>query len=302
VRGTRPLRRFPLGIGFDEVMSGVSGFNVCLPEPPGYGFSHCLWELCELLGYSLQDLGFETTCGVNRIEPGKRNIFVGCHLLDPGLKSHVRSDSIIVNTEQIYDEDPSGWKQDHILGWVRNFETWDYSPQNIAAFDRLGVPGVRLLQLGHQPQLARIPKSEEKDIDVLFYGSTTERRHAIFRQISEHGLKLIVLFGVFGRERDAYISRSKVVLNLHNHAAEIFEIVRVHYLLSNSVAVVSEVNASTSIPECYRDAVAGVPYAAVADECVRLVHDDASRKAQEDRAISIISRFPQTAFTKEMLT
>jgi hypothetical protein len=76
----------------------------------------------------------------------------------------------------------------------------------------------------------------------------------------------------------------------------------VHYLLSNSVAVVSEVNASTSIPEFYRDAVAGVPYAAVPDECVRLVHDDTSRKAQEDRAISIISRFPQTAFTKEMLT
>jgi hypothetical protein len=278
----------------------VPGFNVCLPQPDGYGFSLCLLELCELLTFSLQDLGFDTTFGINRIEPDRRNVFVGCHLMDPSLIPEVPTDSIIFNTEQIYDQDPFNWNE-NVFAWVRNFQTWDYSPQNVAAFAACGVPGVKLLRLGHQPQLARIPKAPVQDIDVLFYGSITERRLAMFDQIRERGLELVTLFRVFGTERDEYISRSKVVLNMHNHASEIFEIVRVHYLLSNSVAVVSEVNASTSIPDGYREAVAGVPYESIPDECVRLVRDDVARKALEETGFNVISRLPQTAFTKALL-
>lgn len=276
-------------------------FNVCLPEPEGYGFSLCLLELCELLAYSLQDLGFDTTFGTNRIEADRRNVIVGCHLMHPDLMSQVPADSIVVNTEQIYDQDPFNWNQ-NVFAWVRNFETWDYSPQNIAAFGHHGIPGIKLLHLGHQPQLARIPKAPEQDIDVLFYGSITDRRVVIFDQIRERGLEMVNLFRVFGAERDEYISRSKLVLNVHNHASEIFEIVRVHYLLSNSVAVVSEVNPSTSMPDAYRDAVAGVPYEGIADECLRLVRDVDARKALEHRGFSVISQFPQTEFTKAVLS
>lgn len=278
----------------------MSGFNVCLPQPEGYEHSFCLLELAELLGFSLQDLGYDATFSINEIFPDRRNIVIGCHLLSTDLIARMPESTIVVNTEQIYDEDPFEWNT-NIFGWVRAFETWDYSPRNIAAFERLGLPGVRLLRIGHQPQLTRIPKTPEQDIDVLFYGSVTERRQAIFDQIRARGLNLVTLFGVYGAERDAYISRAKVVLTLHNHASEIFEVVRVHYLLSNAVAVVGEVNATTAISDYFADAIVGVPYEAIAAECERLVTDDTARKAQEERGYGLIAAHPQTEFTRALL-
>lgn len=276
-------------------------FNVCLPRPEGYEHSFCLLELSELLTFSLQDLGYEATFRINDIDPDARNIIVGCHLVPPAMMEQVPASTIVVNSEQIYDEDPFEWN-DNIFAWVRKFETWDYSPRNIAAFERLGLPGVKLLEIGHQPQLTRIPKADNPDIDVLFYGSVTDRRRAVFEEITARGMNLVKLFAVYGPERDEYIARSKVVLNLHNHASEIFEVVRVHYLLSNAVAVVSEVNPSTAISDFYAGAVAGVPYESLAAECERLVRDDAARRELQDRALRVIARHPQTAFTRALLS
>lgn len=281
-------------------MTTLPAYNVCLPRPEGYQHSFCLLELAELITYSLRDLGHDTTFRINDIDSGRRNIIVGCHLVGPEMMAHVPASTIVVNSEQIYDEDPFAWNG-KIFGWARNFETWDYSPRNVAAFAQRGLPDVKLLKIGHQPQLARIEKAADPDIDVLFYGSVTDRRREVFEQIRQRGLNLVTLFAVYGAERDAHIARAKVVLNMHNHAAEIFEVVRVHYLLSNSVAVVSEVNASTSMPDFYAEAVAGVPYESLAEECARLVGDDEARRACQRRGFEAISRHPQTAFTGELL-
>lgn len=282
-------------------MTSERAFNVCLPQPEGYQHSFCLLELAELIRYSLQDLGYDTTFRINDLDTGRRNIIVGCHLLPTDLIGQVPASTIVVNSEQIYDQDPFDWNR-NIFSWVGNFETWDYSPRNVAAFAQRGLAEVKLLKIGHQEQLCRITKSPEPDIDVLFYGSVTDRRSAVFDEIRRRGLNLVTLFAVYGEERDAYIARSKVVLNLHNHAAEIFEVVRVHYLLSNSVAVVSEVNPSTSVSDFYSEAVAGVPYAALADECERLVTDPAARRHRQQRGYEVISRYPQSAFTGELLS
>ena len=285
-------------------MSSVGvGINVCLPQPEGYLHSYCLLELAELLTFSLQDLGYDAEFGLNLFDLSgeRRNIVVGCHLLDPGIMSDMPHSTIMVNSEQIYEGDRFEWNQ-KIFSWANQFETWDYSPKNIAEFERNGIAGVKLLKIGHQQQLSRIAKSPNPDIDVLFYGSMTDRRQVIFDQIRGRGLNLVTLFGVYGAERDEYISRAKVVLNLHNHPAEIFEVVRVHYLLSNAMAVVSELNPSTAISDFYADAVAGVPYDLLAEECERLVADDAARLAQQERGYSLISQHPQTVFTSELLT
>ena len=281
-------------------MMSEARFNVCLPQPPGYQHSFCLLELAELVGFTLKELGYDTTFLINEFDPTRRNIIVGCHLADSGWISRVPDSSIIINTEQIYDQSPFAWN-DKIVQWVRNFETWDYSVLNIAAFNESGIPNVKLLRIGHQAELTRIAHATAPDIDVLFYGSVSDRRAQIFDEIRTRGLNLVTLFGVYGSERDRHIARSKVVLNLHNHPTEIFEVVRVHYLLSNAVAVVSEINASTSVPDFYADAVAGVPYDSLAEECERLVRDDSARAAQSRRGYDAIMRFPQTEFLKSVM-
>ena len=50
----------------------------------------------------------------------------------------------------------------------------------------------------------------------------------------------ICTFGVYGPEHDAWIARSRMILNLHQAAGAPFEAVRVAYLLANHCAVVTE--------------------------------------------------------------
>ena len=276
-------------------------YNVCLVEPPGYAHSLGLLELSELIAYSIGDLGYETTLQLNFVDPDARNIIVGCHLLDPAMMNRMPEATIILNTEQIYEK-AFPWTKD-LLAWIRTFETWDYSEKNIEQFQKLGMPDVKLLKIGHHSGLTRIQKSPDPDIDVLFYGSiATDRRKKILKQIEDSGLKLTTLFGVYGTERDQYIARSKVVLNMHNHASEIFEVVRVNYLLSNAIPVVGEVNDRTSISDFYADAIAGVPYDKLVDECARLVNDDDARNALGQRGYEAICAHPQTEFTRELLS
>ena len=275
-------------------------FNVCLPQPPGYQHSFCLLELAELIVFTLRELGHDTTFLINEFDPTRRNIIVGCHLADSSWISRVPESTIVINTEQIHDQLYFSWNQ-NIVQWVRNFETWDYSQLNISALNESSTANVKLLRIGHHAELTRIAHATAPDIDVLFYGSVTDRRAKIFDEIRTRGMNLVTLFGVYGADRDRHIARSKIVLNLHGHPTEIFEVVRVHYLLSNAVAVVSEINPSTSVSDFYADAVAGVPYDSLAEECERLVRDDSARAAQSQRGYDVITRYPQTEFLKPVI-
>ncbi len=75
---------------------------------------------------------------------------------------------------------------------------------------------------------------------MLFYGSLTDRRIVALDTLERHGLAVQTLFGAYGPERDAWIARSRLVLNLHQVASAPFEAVRVAYLLANRCAVVAE--------------------------------------------------------------
>lgn len=281
-------------------------FNVCVIKPRGFIFAYAFLELAELLAYSLRDLGYKCFLtiddgeSVKDLDPAMRNIIIGCHLLPPSEIPRVPDSTIIINTEQIYSVDRWGWNK-NLFAWIKQFETWDYSPKNVATFHELELSGVKLLKIGHQPELARITKSDDQDIDVLFYGALGPRRIALLDELRARALNVVCLNGSFGTARDEYISRSKIVLNTHYHAAEIFEIVRVHYLLSNAVAVVSEVNPTTSIPAMYKQAIFGASYESLADECARLVCDDGALAELRSRGLTVISQYPQAEFTKDAL-
>lgn len=241
------------------------------------------------------------TAKLGWIDPACRNIIIGFFLLGPEWMSQIPPDTILLNTEQmLLDNPPTRWPSS-ILDWVRKFETWDYSERNIQKFQSDLIFGVKKLQIGFQEKLARIKSSENLDIDVLFYGAGNDRRWKIIFELRDAGLKVEKLFGVYGRERDEYIARSKVVLNLHYYKSQIFEIVRVFYLLTNSKAIVAEVNPTTSIDPIYHDGILGVPYENLTSACISLVKDKNLRIAMEKRAGECIRRWPQHRFLSEML-
>ena len=106
-------------------------YNVCLVHFP---HSMALWELGELICFSLRDLGFKVEIQHRKMESDCRNILLGAFLLEPEFIKKIPQNSIFINTEQLYlDDQKSIWPSD-IYEWARNFETWDYSDKNIEKF------------------------------------------------------------------------------------------------------------------------------------------------------------------------
>jgi hypothetical protein len=277
----------------------MARFNICLVKPDNYIHSYAFLELGELLYFSLKELGHEVSFGFNNIEPSAINILIGCHPLDPSFIAQIPSSTIILNTEQVYGE--TDWNKP-IFAWAKHFQIWDYSPKNIEKLNRLGVDRTKLFRIGFQKELARLDLSRPKDVDVLFYGSVNERRKAIIDGLEARGLKVKVLFGVYGKDRDEWIERSKVVLNHLYYESQIFEIVRVFYLLTNSVAVIGEVNDTTTIDSIYQEGIYASRYEDLISNCVELASNQALRDQIQAKALRAISQYPQTLFTQEALS
>jgi hypothetical protein len=277
----------------------MARLNICLVKPDHYIHSYAFLELGELLFFSLKELGHEVTFGFNHIEPSATNILIGCHLLDPSFITQIPASTIILNTEQVYGE--TDWNKP-IFSWAKHFQIWDYSPKNIEKLNQLGIDRTKLLRIGFQKELARLDISGPKEIDVLFYGSVNDRRKAIIDGLEAKGLKVKVLFGVYGKDRDEWIERSKVVLNHHYYESQIFEIVRVFYLLTNAVAVVGEVNDTTSINSIYQDGIYASRYEDLISNCVELVSNQTLRDQIQVKALQAISQYPQSLFTQEVLS
>lgn len=277
----------------------MAKFNICIIKPENYIHSFAFIELSELIHYSLLEIGHQSLISFNNLNPHCRNIIIGCHLLNPNYLKLIPKSSIILNTEQIYN-DQTHWNE-NIFFWARKFETWDYSRKNIEKFNQLGISSVKLLKIGYQKELNRISEVNNQDIDILFYGSINERRKFIIDNLIKKGLNVKVLFGIYGKDRDEWISRSKITLNHHHYNSEIFEVVRVSYLITNSVAVVCEINETTSIDPLYMDAIYPKKYDELVDGCIELVNNETKRINIKAAALNTIKKYPQSDFTLSII-
>jgi SAM-dependent methyltransferase len=274
----------------------VGAYSVVIVQPPGYPHSAAFAEVAELLLHGLRRLGHDAVVGAAPAD-GRRPIVLGSNLL-PGHPLPLPPDAILYNLEQI---DPgSAWITPALLDVFRRHEVWDYSAGNAARYAGLGLAAPRVVPLGWVPELERIAPAAE-DVDVLFYGCLNPRRLAILDALRARGLRVESLFGVYGAERDAWIARAKLVLNVHFFEAKVFEIVRVSYLLGNRRCVVSERGADPAEEAGLEDGVAFAPYEALVETCVRLAGDPAERARIATAGQAAIRRRDETALLRAAL-
>lgn len=278
----------------------MENFNICLIKPDNYIHSYAFLELGELIYFSLKELGHEVTINFNKIEPSYKNVLIGCHLLDTKFMSNIPGSSVILNTEQVYSATNS-WNK-AIFPWAHNFEMWDYSKKNIEKFSDAGINNVKHFKIGFQKELVRLQESKNKDVDILFYGCINDRRKVILDKLEAAGLKVKTLFGVYGKERDEWVERSKLVLNLHFYDSQIFEIIRVFYLMTNSVAVVGEVNETTSIDTMCINGIYPAQYNDLIGACLEIINNENLIQDIQLAALKSISAFPQKIFTQEIIS
>lgn len=275
-------------------------YNICLAEPQNYIHSGAFYEIADLLLYALRELGYEAALKKNGIDPAARNILIGVHLLSPSMAAQMPSDTIVLNTEQLGGT-PASWNQ-NILEWFsRGFTLWDYSEANVGYLKAFGVKRVEKLQLGYQKELCRITPQKVQDVDVLFYGCINPRRQTVLSDLEARGLRVKTLFGVYGAERDAWIARSRIVLNLHYYETQIFEIVRAFYLMTNGVPTAAEVNPTTRIDDCYRDGLLCLPYDGLAAGIAEVLLDETRLARIGEKGKETIERYPQAQLLREIL-
>lgn len=258
----------------------MSKFHITLVRPEGFIHSEAFREVAETLQFGLRSIGHTALIQDNTIDPTAANILLGAHLLTLDDASLVPRGSILYNLEQLGG--PSLPK--HFYELARRCQVWDYSLHNIDTWKvmRCAFPPVHV-PLGYVPELSRIKSAPVQDIDVLFYGSVNERRAHVVNALEGAGVKVKVLFGVYGEERDQYIARSKVILNIHFYDAKIFEIVRVSYLLANSKAVVTEIGSDTELEKGLADSLLASPYDSLVQSCLALLRDGEARQKLEAR-------------------
>ena len=275
-------------------------YHVCVIQPEGYVHSRAFDELVDLVSFSIRQLGHGCSVATNNLRGDAVNIVVGCHLLPVEDKAEFPPSSIFLNTEPLFSGENMAWS-DRVAAYARNFAVWDYNQKNIDALKARNLHGARLLRIGYQAELARIPRHAAPDIDVLFYGSYNDRRRAVLDALRERNLNVVTLFGVYGAERDAMIARAKVILNMHYYDQHIFEIVRVFYLMTNGKAVVAEVGQGTAVEQRFLAGVHAAPYEGLVDACTHLVRDAEARARLEAAALESIITFPQALFTEPLL-
>ena len=276
--------------------------NICIIKPNNYIHSLAYLEIAELLHYSVLELNKNSKISYNFIDinPKVKNIIFGAHLLNDDMINSIPSNTIIFNTEQIESINEI-WKRRILLLASKGIIFWDYSNHNLdLLLTKLNVKG-RLFEIGFQKNLQRIKMNDNKEVDVLFYGSLNNRREKIINNLLKKNVKVKCLFGVYGKNRDDWIGKSKIVLNLHYYESKIFEIVRIFYLLTNAIPIVSEVDENTKLNNNYLKGIKGSNYEDVEKNILSLLENEKERKLIGLNGFNIIKKYPQINFTKSIL-
>jgi hypothetical protein len=265
---------------------------VCLIQPLGYVHSLGLLEVCQLLAATFESLGWRAKVTVNHLEAEALNVVVGYHLLKPGDAALFDGRQVVIYQLEQATQGADWLTRERLAVLGAASEVWDYSSENIAALRRNGIRRVGELRLGFHPALRKIAQREEsaKDVDVLFYGSINERRANVLDALKKR-CAVKTLFGVYGDERDGWIARSRIVLNIHHYPSKIMEQVRLSYLLNNECCVISE----ESERNPFGEGIVSAPYGELAAQCAKYLADRESRGMVAARGLELLERRPMTA-------
>jgi len=255
----------------------------------------CFREIGLLLLSALKSNGLECDFTFNKLAEDRINIILGYHLIrsETDLKSY---HYIVYQLEQLGSKEfPFSSNMERILRQA--VQVWDYSHKNILFLENLGI-SARYLVPGYHRNLEMVPADTRRTIDVLFYGSIAERRRKALTQLSER-CKLKILFGVYGEKRDQWICRSQVVLNVHHYSQQIFEAVRVSYLLNNGVLVISEEAENLCYPKV--DLIT-TSYERLIDTCIDFLKDpQRMEKIRSANYLQFKEHYPMTELLQLVL-
>ncbi|MDX2097008.1 MAG: glycosyltransferase [Leptolyngbyaceae cyanobacterium bins.59] len=269
----------------------VMKFAVSIVAIDQYLHSQAFWEIAEAIHYGLLTLGYDSILTAETTTPDRWHIILGSNLL-PFFPTEIAPRSIFYNLEQIFPGSP--WLKPELVELFRQYPLWDYSQNNLKALTQMGIDHALYLPIGYVPELTRIP-SEEEEIDVLFFGTPNDRRQFILEQLQNRGVVVKVISEVYGAERDRWIARAKMVLNIHLYEARVFELVRASYLFANHKFVISEEGHDPE-ENLFSEGLVFAPYDQLVETCLQFLNKPESREKIAQRGFELMTQRPQSEY------
>lgn len=247
-------------------------------------------EVIETVQWGLRELGHTAEYGLNRLSESATNIIFGVQVLAEDVLQRLPRRTIVYHLEQVRNRNPGDLRPQSRIAAER-FRVWDYSDANAATWAELGARRLTIVPIGYSPILERIEKPEVQDIDVLFYGSTSQDRLSAFHYLCCSGLTTMFVCGMYGKPRDELVARAKMIVNISAmERSKVFEIVRVSYLLANKKAVVAHIDPDTFIEPDILSGIMVTSASELVDTCVRLSNDQAAREELERAGHAVIQQ------------
>lgn len=222
---------------------------------------HLRRDLILPIKYGLEDLGHRVSIGGGRLDSQRLNLVIGAHfqstpkilsLANSGLRLAYINTEIIANDMLNYNPD----KVDFLGAYLPTIQAgqfiWEVTIDNMAEHERYGN-NAHYLRWGWHPKIEELPQEADKDIDFYFFGMLSARRREILDTLTKHGFRGRADHSCPYFQRNDFISRSKIQLNIiqedvYSHVNSF----RICYLANNRCAIVSE---QENDPAGYLDAV-----------------------------------------------
>ncbi|MBC5763556.1 hypothetical protein [Ramlibacter albus] len=257
----------------------VAEINPHAPRP----FTFTEAALC--LRDSIRRLGYTCDLHVNRADTAQRCIVLGA--LPPNLPAVDQlapAKAAIFNFEQL-GSTQSVTGEDY-ANWLRQWVVADYHSANIDWLRRESGGEQRAFELPVVPSESiawRPDLPYEPEVDVLFFGTLSERRQRIIDGLQAAGLTVEVVAGSFGEELAPAIKRARIVLHVHFYETGLFPIARILQPVAQGVAIVCEQSVFSRLSDWSASGIVFAPYERLVDACKRLAANDAEREMRARR-------------------
>lgn len=270
-------------------------FNLTLfrPDHPRFQIMDCHLEVMASLKWGFEACGIDCSIHINRFDRHRTNIVFGWIIAaQMGSLDEMPEDSILYNFEQFSERQLAGTGMAQL---AQRFQVWDYSAANLPQWQACNPRFAPFhAPVSYAPTLTRIADALEQDIDLLFIGSTGPARNGKLYDLSVdvNRPSLVVLQNIWGAQRDDFIGRSRLLLNLSGDSPSlrIFEIVRVSYYLANRKAVVCEDRQDQFVEDDMKDRLLFAPTGQLASHCVRLLQDPTERQRWAEQGFEAFRR------------
>lgn len=262
-------------------MTAIPAINVVeknpyLPQP------FVLTEVAICLRDAIRAAGHASEHLVNHIDPWAYSIVLGgSPALERELQHLDRERCAIFNFEQLGST--SSLAGPAYRAWLADWLVLDYHASNVEFLRRENGPRQLAFELPLVPSASLLTTGDEaKTVDVLFYGTMSERRSRVIAELEAMGLKVEVVAGAYGRELAPAVRRAKLVLHVHYYERALFPVARVLQPAMMGVPIVCESSVPSELNDWSHSGVVFADYAHLAEACRELL-ESPGRMAQRAR-------------------